>query len=342
MSMSLWLLLLLLALTGTAYFSGSETAVVTAGRLRHRAERDRGRRMAALAERLYRRPEHTLSVLLLGTNLVNVLASIAALILTEAALERWGLHVSAFWSDLLSALWVSPLVLLLGEILPKSVGHHYAFRLSRLSAPLLLAFYTVLLPLVWLIDGILWVLHRLPGLRGGDSMDQVSWDTVRLHLEAARAAGVVAVEQERAIQRIGLLGGLDAERLMRPLDSLCLFPASGSVDDLRRLLVETGSREAFLYEGRRTRIAGVLPARRLLGRGGEPDLRALQSPLVSLHRQIPALEILDTLQPTGRKLAVVADTAGEARGVVFLEDLLRELLLKAPREWDSEVLNSAG
>jgi putative hemolysin len=339
--MTLWLLLLALALLGTAYFSGSETAVVTAGRLRHRAERDRGRRMAGLAERLYRRPEHTLSVLLLGTNLVNVLASIAALILTEHWLAGWGLHVSAFWGDLLSALWVSPLVLLLGEILPKSVGRHYAFRLSRLSAPLLLVLYALLLPLLWVIDAVLWLLNRLPGLRGADTMDQVSWDTVRLHLEAARAAGVVGVEQERAIQRIGLLGGLDAERLMRPLESLCLFPASGSAEELRRLLLETQSPQAFLYEGRRTRISGVLPARRLLGRSGQQELRSLQSPLPALHRQLPALEILDSLQPTGRKLAVVTDTAGEARGILFLEDLLRELLLNTPGTGESEILNSA-
>jgi len=52
------------------------------------------------------------------------------------------------------------------------------------------------------------------------------------------------------------------------------------------------------------------------------------SPLLNLHRQLPVLELLDTLQPTGRKLAVVTDTAGEARGVVFLEDLLRELVLR--------------
>lgn len=325
--MRLWLSLFALALLGSACFSASETAVIAAGRLRHRADRARGTRLAGLAERLYRRPEHTLATLLIGNNLCNVLASLAGLMLTEQALAAHGLALPPVWNDLLASAWVTSVVLVFGEVLPKGVGHHYAFRVSRLAAPPLLLIYSLLLPLVWLLDLLVRLLRRLPGLgTAGENGQQISWDTVRQHVEAGRAAGVVGEDQERAIERIGALGNLDAERLMRPLAALCLFPVEGEASALRRLLVERRSPAALLYEGRPGRLVGLLPARRLLGGDPYPDLRSLAKPLLSVDGGIPALELLDSLQPDGHTLAVVADGAGEARGAVYLEDVLRELL----------------
>lgn len=322
-----WLPLFVLALLGSAYFSGSETAVIAAGRLRHRADRERGQRLAGLAERLYRRPEQTLATLLIGNNLCNVLASMAGLFLTERWLAAAGQQLGPFWSDLLSSLWVTAVVLVVGEVMPKGIGHHYAFRISRLSAPLLLLLYALLLPLVWLVSGLVWLLRQLPGLGGaGEGGARVSWETVRQHVEAGRAAGVVGADQERAIERISLLGELDAERLMRPLAALALFPIDGQVEALRALLVSRRAPGAFLYEGRPGRLLGYLSARRLLGGEPFPDLRGLMKPLLRVDGGIPALELLDSLQPDGHSLALVTDAAGEARGAVYLEDVLRELL----------------
>ncbi len=323
--MNTWLLIFALATLSSAYFSGSETAVIAAGRLRHRADRDRGQRLAGFADRLYRHPERTLAVLLIGTNLSNVLASLAGLFLTERWLAAAGAHLGPLWNDLLSSLWVTALVLVFGEVLPKGIGHHYAFRISRLSAPPLLLFSILALPLVLCLDGLIWLLRLFPGL-GGGNRDGVSWETVRQHVEAGRAAGVVGADQERAIEQISLLGELDAAHLMRPLSALTLFPIDGDAEELRRLLIAKHSSAAFLYEGRPGHLLGVLPARRLLGGDLYPTLRAQMEPLLQVDGGIPALELLDSLQPAGHSLALVTDAAGEARGVVYLADVLRELL----------------
>ena len=108
--MSGWLWLLLLALVGSAYFSGAETAVVSSGRLRQRDESDLGHRLARVAERVYRRRSQTLAVMLLGVNVFNVLASICALMLTEQALGALGLRLPVFWSDMISTLWITAVI----------------------------------------------------------------------------------------------------------------------------------------------------------------------------------------------------------------------------------------
>lgn len=320
-----WIWLLGAALVASAYFAGSETALVSAGRLRHRAEKERGDRLAGLAERLYRRPEHTLSVLLIGNNAMAVLASICALMITEAVTARLNLSIAPFWSDLISSIWVAGLVLVCGEILPKSVAHHYALRISRQGAPLLLAFTILMHPVLWTLDGAVRLLRRLIGRRRVRE-ETVSWETVRLHLEAARAAGALGAEQEVVIHRIGLLGSLSAGNLMVPLEQLDTYPAGESAEGLRRIFAERGSSRAFLTDPGGRRLQGMLLARHLLTAEANVDLRALMTPLLRVPVHAPVLDLIDELQPSGRKVAVVTDELDRSLGVVFLEDLLRQLV----------------
>jgi len=321
-----WLLALVLAVLGSAYFAGSETAVTSSDRFRQRAEGERGKRLARLAERLYHRPAHTLAALLLGNNVVNVLASISGLMLTERALAATGLALPDFWTDLISSLWVSTLLLVLGEALPKSVGHHYAERLTRATAPVLLPLVLALRPLLGLGDLIGRGLRRLFTGRPVAERPAVGWETVAMHLDAGLAQGVVAADEDALIRRIALLNRLDAGQLAAPLDELVLHPVDGDVEELRGRLAAARAPRAFLYKGQPDDLVGVIGSRRLLG--PDPGLRLAEQ--VRSLRRVPAhrpiLELIDELQGSNLKFAAVHDRDGRIRGVVFLEELLRELV----------------
>ncbi len=321
--MSGWLLLLLLAVIGSAYFAASEIAVVSSDRLRHRADRERGSRLAGLAERLYRRPEHTLTALLLGNNSVNILASICALMLTQSGLAALGFRLPAIWSDLLSSLWVSCLILIFGEVLAKGIGHSYALRLTRMTAPLLLVLILLLRPLFWIADIIAWPFRR----RRGEESSQVSWETIRLHLETGRAEGILAAEEEVLIRRIALLNRLTAETLMTPVADLTLFPESGTTGEMRQLMLERGAQHCFIHNPSPNRIVGLVKARRLLSGGSESRPTELALPVRQVPAHRPLLDLIDELQLTHSKLAVVCNLGGDACGVVFLDELLRQLVL---------------
>lgn len=324
--MTPWFWLLLATLVGSAFFAGSETAVVSSDRVRQRAASERKRPLAGLAERLYTRPHHTLVVLLLGNNLVNILASICALMLTEAAFRRAGANLPVYWSDLISSIWIALLVLLMGEILPKSIGRQYALRLTRLVAPLLLVLRLVLRPLFWLFDGLGWTTRRLFRSRSRRPQTALSWETVKLHLETGRAEGVVAEHDEALIHRIGDLNRLTAESLMIPLADLCVHPVSGTVGQLRDELVRRREPRAFLYPDEPSHLVGLVTARRLLGQDEGKALADLAGNL----RQVPAhrslLDLIDELQLAQSKFAVVTDPWGRCLGAVFLVDLLRRIV----------------
>ena len=320
-----WVWLFALAVLGSAFFASSETAVVAAGLLRQRRERERGNRLASLAERLYRRPEHTISILLIGNNLVNVLASISGLMITERTLAGMGLELSPMAGDLVSSVWVAGSVLLFGEVLPKTIAHSYALRMSRLSAPPLLLLGLLFGPLLWTFDRGFRILRRLFG-RGGGKGGDISWETVRLHLEAARAAGALGIEEEVVIRRIGLLGRLNVESMLVPLDALPCFPVTGSLKELRARFATGGELRIFITGAGSGRLLGVIPARRLLGVEDDPPIESLISPLFELPREALLLDLIDALQPRGRKFAAVVGAGGESLGVIFLEEILRQLL----------------
>ena len=337
--MSPWLWLLVAALLCSAFFSASETALVSSDRLRQRADKERGAKLAGLAERLYHRPERTLSALLVSNNLANIIASISAQLLTERGLAAAGWRLPPIWADLFSALWISALVLVLGEILPKSVGRHYSARLTRAAAPLMITLRIVLRPVFWILDGTAWISRVLWRRNPRGRRGSYSWETVKMHLEAGRAEGVLGEQDEVLIQRIGQLNRLTAQSLMIPLEKLCLFPMGGRASDLKARLAQTRSPRAFLYRGDPRRLLGLVSARRLLGLADPTPVGSLAEPLRRVPSHRPLLELIDELQLAHSTFAVVTDPAGRSLGAVFLGDLLRQLV-HFQQEWDAATKES--
>lgn len=322
-----WLGRFLIALCASAFFAGSETALVSSDRLRQRAAGEKGHRLARLAERLYLKPERTLSLLLLGNNLANILASMTALMITDAALESLGVSLPQFWADLISSLWVATVVLFFGEILAKTVGHAYAVRLTRLNAPLLSVLSLILFPLIWLLGSIgrlLNVLLTPSSERGGD---RTTWDTVRLHLETGRALGLVEEQEEGAILRIGDLSRRNARELMVPLAELETVPADIPLSELRALLREKPLNHIFVRGRSDVELLGLLPVRRLLDHDGEAGLEELCLKLRRVPFYLGLMDLIDELQLSRSKFAMVTSLDGSCLGMVFLDDLMRHLVL---------------
>lgn len=323
----LWPLLLVLSLVGSAVFSGSETALVSSNRMRQRAEREEGRQLAGLAEKLYRHPSRVLALLLFGTNLFNVLASVSAMILTEKALAMQNLDLPDLGVDLLSTAWIAGLVLLFGEVIPKGIGRAYADRVTRLAAPFLLLIGWIFAPLLWLLDLPGRILLRLiPGDKAANE-EKLSWERLRLHLESGREEGTVEAVEEARIRRIALMSRLTAQSLMQPLSQFELCSVDSPLGPLARRLSDKDRSRAFLYEGSPDKLQSFVTTLSLLGQEESRPLRELGRPL----RRVPAtrslLDLLDELQLSRGKFAVVTDLQGRAMGVVSLQSLLSELTL---------------
>ncbi|MCP4545991.1 MAG: DUF21 domain-containing protein [bacterium] len=325
--MNPWGWVLLIGLCWSSFFSGSETAVVSCDRLRQRAAGVKGKRLAKLAERLYIDQERILALLLLGNNVANIVISIAALVLTQEGLEALGVNLPAFWRDIISSIWISLLVLS-EEILTKGIGHSYAVRITRASAPLLLVLYYLLFPVLWLILALANGLKRMmPGSRGQGKRAGVSWDTLGLHLETGHALGIIEKQEEEVIHRIGQMAGQTARDLMIPLAKLRTMSLTASIRELKEHLKEGADNRVFLYDDSPVNLVGVLSTNRLLGLEEQGNLKHLHTRLRCIPASRNLVDMIDEMEISRSRFLAVIDLDGNCLGVVFLRDLMRQLVL---------------
>ena len=315
---------LLLSIVFAAFFSSTETALMSINRYRLRHRASQGHKGARLAEKLLARPDRLIGVILLGNTLANVAAaSIVTLLTLKFAGEHW----------LAAANGALTLVLLLfSEVGPKTYGAIHAERLALPAAyvyrPLLIVTY----PLVWLINGITNAILRLVGVTAEQAASH-SLSSEELRTVVAEAGALIPIKHQQM-----LIGILDLERIrvdeiMIPRSELAGIDIDDDWERILATLREAQHTRLPVYEGDLDKMVGVLHMKRVareLARG-ELDRDAI----VRLARQrepyfIPEgttlTQQLVAFQENHRRHAYVVDEYGDVQGLVTIDDILEEIV----------------
>jgi len=303
------------------FFSGSEIALVSADKLKLRTAADRGDRRARLVLRLFRNPESLLATTLIGTNIATMTLSVLAAATMIELVGRGG--------DLLATLVFAPIMLIFGEIVPKSIFQQRADSIApRIAGPLALI-RGLLMPLAY---GFGWVGRRVSQRLGPQASVQSPYVTrqrLRLMLESAeRAAEAPSLDRDR-IRRAIRLSDMTAGEAMIPLAQVVGAPASHSVAELRAVGRASGHRRIPLYEGNISNIVSI--AAWTVWDEAAPDFEQrgvdeLTAPphFASIIQRLD--ELLPVLLSRPDRMVVAVDEFGTATGVVTLEDLMTILL----------------
>ena len=321
-------------LVGSAFFSGSETALM---RLREseieaEAERATGPSLHAIRE-LLRSTSHVLVTILIGNNVVNILAaSVASAVAVVALGPELGIAVSTVAMTLL--------VLIFSEILPKAVAAAHPRGVSMGVALPLYLFHQLLRPLHGLFDrAIDPLLQRLVG--GSDIEARVSVEEL---LRLARSAQ----NREAGPGPLPIIAGAadaaerTAEEIMVPRSEVVAFPVEMPPDELlERMLTERYTR-APIYEDDIDSVLGIVHFKDLVmhKRTGVGDLRDILKPALRVPERKPILVLLQDMQSSFVHLAVVKDEHGVTQGIVTLEDILEEIVGEIRDEFDQEELRA--
>lgn len=320
----LWLALLLVA--GSAFFSGSETAVVSASRARLQRQSDEGRPDARAAVRLLADTPRTIAATLVGTNICNVGA---ASLVTAIALGRWPEH-----GPTVATIVLTPIALFVGEILPKALYRSRPTRLLRGSAGALLFFRALLSPVVSLTSfattGIL-LLLRVPRAERRPVFGRQDLETVFLY------GGVREEEGERdgtreTLRMAGRVLELVRRRVteaMVPLPERRSCPETSTVGEaVEKFRASRGRFLAVRDAG--GDVVGIVAAKQLLGVAPEEPLRPHVRPAYPLRPEDSLDRAITGLRRSRLPVAVVRDAAGRPLGVVAPEDLLEEIVGELP------------
>lgn len=313
-----------------AFFSASEISLISASyrRLRHRAEE--GQHGAKFALKLLDRPERMVATCLLGSNL----AEISNTILVTAVLLHW----LGSAGELIAMLVLPPLILLLAEITPKSIGRQYPNRLAQRLAPVLWFISWVMYPLTLVFATLSRAVLFLTGAR---HMSQLPFITREdLHLVVQKSGPEVDLEsgERRIINRILRFSLRTVKEVMVPLIRVAAIPDTMTVAQALEEFRATPYARLPVYHRRIDNLIGVVHGFDLLGEA--PTERPIK-PFIRSVQFVPEIKKIDRLltemQRTGTHLAVVVDEFGGATGIVTIEDLLEEIVGEIADEFDQEV-----
>ncbi|MGA0805685.1 MAG: HlyC/CorC family transporter [Pseudohongiellaceae bacterium] len=321
-SLEVLLALLLVLLVCSAYFSASETAMMSLNRYRLRHLAKQHHKGALRTSRLLANPDRLIGVILIGNNFVNILASSIA---TVIAIRLWGDA-----GVLLATAILTVLILIFSEVTPKTVATLYPEQIAYPSSVLLQGLLKLLYPLVWLVSWISSSLLRLCGLRTQPGPD--------FHLSTEELRTVVD-ESARKIPRQRqdmLLNVLDLEKvtvndIMVTRNDVVGIDIDEDMDDILNTLAHSSHTRLPVYNRDLNNVVGILHIRNaarlmVMEAPNKAELLQLTREPYFVPESTPLPTQLVNFQKQQRRIALVVDEYGDVKGIVTLEDILEEIV----------------
>lgn len=338
MFVSLLVIAILLLVLLEGFFSGSETVLTSASKATLHDQAERGDPRAILARNLISRTERFLGTTLTGTNL----AVVSSTTLAQFLLSR---YAPGPWESVLTTVIMTPLILIVGELVPKSLGRAYAEPLCLIIVRPLIWAEKILFPIVILASS---VARRLVSLVSGSSELDLAPAVTRADL---RAIAQLAVEQNVLPEATGSmlctvfdLDTKPVDSIMVPLIDVASVPLNALVGDVEDLATARGFTRLPVYENRVDNIVGVVDLRELLyAADSTTSCEQRKRPIHSfVHTNIVFVPETKTVGSLLHELcyhhipmAGVVDEHGGVVGIVTTEDLLEEVVGKLHDERDT-------
>jgi CBS domain containing-hemolysin-like protein len=325
------ILALLVLIAASAFFSGSEAALISLSRLHARGLVERKVRGAAAVARLLEDRNRFLTSILVG----NTIALLAADSLATAIFLRAGVPNAALWSTAIMTV----LLLLFGEILPKTVavanGERWALRL----APLLEAVAWVLTPInltfLFITNGIVRIFGGKPASHG----PFVTEADIRNIVNVGAEQNVIEPAEREMIHSIIQFGDTIVREVMTPRPDMVAVEVNQSARRALDLVIAEGYSKLPVFEETIDNVVGVIHDRELLikladGALAASPLRALMRPITLVPETMRVADLLREMQRNKFSLAIVVDEYGGTAGLATMEDLLEEIVGEIRDEHD--------
>ena len=312
------LLILIVLIFCSAFFSATETAFSSLSRIRLKNLAAGGNRRAGLTLDLAERYDELLSTILVGNNLVNIASTaIATVLFTRALGEGAGPTVST--------IVMTVLVLIFGEVGPKSLAKEVPESFAMKVAPVVRVLMVLLKPVNFLFGKFKAGLQRLFKVHG----DRAVTDSELLTLvEEARQEGGIDAQESQMLRNVIEFDDIEAIAIMTPRVDVEALPVEATPEEIARRFRETGYSRLPVYEDTIDSIVGVLHEKNFYNAdpAAQADLRSLLKPAEFIPPSMKISDLLRRLQQNKLHLAVIVDEFGGTEGVVTLEDVIEELV----------------
>jgi Mg2+/Co2+ transporter CorB len=323
----------------SAFFSGSETALTAASRARMHALESDGDESAARVNKLLERPERLISTILLGNNLVNIMASAVT---TSLLIKLFG-EFGVFYATILMTI----VVVVFSEVLPKTYAIAYPDRIALLVAPVMRIVILVLRPAVFLIEAIVTLILKLTPTTKDDAANILAaHDEIRGTIDLQAKEGTVLKHDAEMLGGVLDLRDLQVADIMIHRTKMETLDVDSDPQDILDEILSSQYTRMPLWKDEPENIVAVLHTKDLLTALGRVGWDVAKLDIMSFAQEpwfVPDTTSLKTqlnqFLKKKAQMALVVDEYGEVQGLITLEDILEEIVGQIADEHDTHEMS---
>ena len=328
---SIQIILMVIMLVFSAYFSATETAFSSLNKTRIKTLSDKGNRRAGLVLTLSDKYDKLLSTILIGNNIVNIILSSVCTVFFINLLKE-----NQITGTVVATIVSTVVVLTFGEITPKTVAKDSPERFAMFSAPIISVLMKILTPVSILFSGIKAAINKVFG--NGDDRRMTQDELLTLVEEVEHEGGIDKEESELLRSAIEFTDR-EASDILTPRTLLEAVDENMSNEEIARLFSETGYSRIPVYSGDIDSITGIIHQKDFYSKvlGTDNSIKTIMKKPVYIPLTMKISDILKLLQKNKSHLAIVVDEYGGTMGIVTMEDILEELVGEIWDEHDEVV-----
>ena len=321
---------ILLLVLLSAFFSSAETSMTAANRIRIRSLAEQGNKRAITLEKVISNSGKMLSTILIGNNIVNIAASSLA---TTFTIKVFGSIYIGVATGVMTLL-----VLLFGEITPKTIATLKADELALAYARPIYALMTVLTPVIYIVgklaNGILFFLRIDPNAK----KNTITEHELRSMVNVGQENGVIEREEKQMIYNVFDFGDSAAKDVMIPRIDMTFIDVDSSYQELMDIFKEDMHTRFPVYEDNTDNVIGIINIKDLLlyPENQEFSIRKILREPYFTYEYKRTTDLMIDMRKASVNLAIVLDEYGSTAGLVTLEDLLEEIVGEIRDEYDED------
>lgn len=320
------ILLILLLLSG--FFSSAETALTTVNKIRMRSLAEEGNKRAETVLKVTENSGKMLSAILIGNNIVNLSASS----LTTTLAYGLGGPAVAIASGLLTVL-----ILLFGEITPKTMATIHAEKMSLLYAPVVNIFMKLMTPIIFIINNLSNVVLFILRIDPNTKVNAMTENELRTIVDVSHEDGVIESEEKEMIYNVFDLGDAKAKDVMVPRINVTFADIESSYEELIELFREDKFTRLPVYAESKDNVVGTINMKDLLlfdNKQKDFRIEDILREAYFTYEYKNISELLVEMRKASFNIAIVLDEYGETAGLITLEDILEEIVGEIHDEYD--------
>lgn len=327
------LLIILILVALSAFFSSSETALTTVNKIRMRTLADAGDSRAAMVLKVTGNPAKMLSAILIGNNIVNMYASSLTTLLSS---KIFGNEAVGFATGVLTFL-----ILIFGEITPKTSATLSSEKMSLHCAGIIYSLMTVMTPVIFVINKVSLLVLKLVGVDPNKKAESITEDELRTIVEVSHEEGVIETEEKKMINNVFDFGDSVAKDVMVPRIDMAFVDVNVTYDQLIDIFREEKYTRFPVYEETTDNVIGILNIKDILLAGEREQFSVrdyLRAPYYTYEFK-KVSELMVEMKKANVNIIIVLDEYGATAGLITLEDMLEEIVGEIRDEYDEDEEN---